>query len=379
VAGCITQPMVGASSMPPREAPMLFRSTPSGDDPTTTHNLHTVVRTLLWWLAITVAIVSVWTVATALRDQQAPSLLWRALALSGQAWIVSGGAFAVGALLGFLFGIPRSLQGNPPASPAPAGAAADANGPTQAVNTNLEQISDWLTKILVGVGLTQFQSLRNELAGMAAYFAIAGSAAVTLAIILNSSVAGFFAGYLLTRLFLMSAFDLVNRDLERGSQVAKQLEAEGRHDAALDVFQANLEKVTPTTPKATRDDQYEGAIFNALYQTAPKGFETAIQLGDDYLSQERIRPRGRILAFLAAAYGQRYAHLRSDPESPEAELVRARRRAVDYIRQALEADPTTKPLLRMMWDPNSPGKSPGDDDLEIFFREEDPDVRALLG
>ena len=37
---------------------MLFRSSPSSDgDPTTTHNLHVVVRTLLWWLAITVATV----------------------------------------------------------------------------------------------------------------------------------------------------------------------------------------------------------------------------------------------------------------------------------------------------------------------------------
>src|SRR5205085_11890184 len=37
-------------------------------------------------------------------------------------------------------------------------------GPLQSVNTNLEQISDWLTKILVGVGLTQFGSLRGNYA-----------------------------------------------------------------------------------------------------------------------------------------------------------------------------------------------------------------------
>lgn len=358
---------------------MLFRSARSSAEDATTHNLHAVVRTLLWWLAITVGTVSIWTLATALRDPKTPNVLWTALALSGQAWIVSGGAFAVGALLGFLFGIPRSLQGNPQAAPAAGATTAEAaGGPTQGVNTNLEQISDWLTKILVGVGLTHFQNLQNQLAAMATYFAVAGSAAVTLAIILNSSVAGFFAGYLLTRLFLMSAFDLVSRDLERGSEVAKQLEAEGRHDAALDMFQANLEKVTAATPKTTRDDQYEGAIFNALYQTAPKGFETAIQLGEEYLAQERTRPRGRILAFLAAAYGQRYAHLRGTADTPAAELEETRRRAVDYIRRALEIDPSTKPLLRMMWNPNAPGKSPGDDDLEIFYRENDAEIRQLL-
>jgi hypothetical protein len=156
------------------------------------------------------------------------------------------------------------------------------------------------------------------------------------------------------------------------------LEAAGRHDAALDLFQANLEKVTAATPKTTRDDQYEGAIFNALYKAPPKGFETAIQLGEDYLAQERTHPRARILAFLAAAFGQRYAYLRSKAGSTPAELAETRSRVIDYIRRALDADPTTKPLLRTMWSPNAPGKSPGDDDLEIFFQENDPDVAQLL-
>jgi len=31
-----------------------------------------------------------------------------------------------------------------------------------------------------------------------------------------------------------------------------------------------------------------------------------------------------------------------------------------------------------MWNPNEPGKSPGDDDLEIFFQEKDPEVAELL-
>src|SRR6185503_13654313 len=52
---------------------------------------------------------------------------------------------AVGALLGFVFGIPKTLQSNAPP-------AADGKAAYQ-VNTNLEQISDWLTKMLVGVGL----------------------------------------------------------------------------------------------------------------------------------------------------------------------------------------------------------------------------------
>ena len=71
----------------------------------------------------------------------------------------------VGALLGFLFGIPRSLQqqtSNPPTAgdagqqqdgkPKLAGLQAFRN------NTSLEEISDWLTKIIIGIGLVQFQT-----------------------------------------------------------------------------------------------------------------------------------------------------------------------------------------------------------------------------
>jgi hypothetical protein len=62
--------------------------------------------------------------------------------------IIAGGAFMVGALLGFLFGVPRALADS---------------GRERGVrsNTNLEQISDWLTKILVGVGLVQLSELAD--------------------------------------------------------------------------------------------------------------------------------------------------------------------------------------------------------------------------
>lgn len=81
----------------------------------------------------------------------------------------------VGALLGFLFGVPKTLtegsttggatpdpapatgkSGQPAAAP-PQGTVTNAvrSGHGVAANTNLEQISDWLTNILVGVGLVQ--------------------------------------------------------------------------------------------------------------------------------------------------------------------------------------------------------------------------------
>src|SRR5258708_2722865 len=63
--------------------------------------------------------------------------------------LVAGAALAAGILIGFLFGIPRTLQREGTNGAAGANSTAEAYG----VNTTLEQISDWLTKIIVGVGL----------------------------------------------------------------------------------------------------------------------------------------------------------------------------------------------------------------------------------
>jgi tetratricopeptide (TPR) repeat protein len=72
----------------------------------------------------------------------------------------------VGALLGFLFGIPRSLQQQPPNSPAGSDGGQTAAEKSKLAgiqafrnNTSLEEISDWLTKIIIGIGLVQFQTL----------------------------------------------------------------------------------------------------------------------------------------------------------------------------------------------------------------------------
>lgn len=83
-------------------------------------------------------------------------------------------AGATGALLGFLFGIPRLLQ-RPATSqpqtttePQPAGTPL----PNQrqmarerffSSNTSFEEISDWLTKIIIGLGLVQFQTILEYL------------------------------------------------------------------------------------------------------------------------------------------------------------------------------------------------------------------------
>ena len=63
----------------------------------------------------------------------------------GTAIAIAGAAAVVGGVVGFLFGIPLTSKQR----------AAGANDSQYEPNTNLEQVSDWLTKIIVGVGLVQ--------------------------------------------------------------------------------------------------------------------------------------------------------------------------------------------------------------------------------
>lgn len=63
----------------------------------------------------------------------------------GTAIVIAGAAAAVGGVVGFLFGIPLTSKQR----------TAGASDSQYETNTNLEQVSDWLTKIIVGVGLVQ--------------------------------------------------------------------------------------------------------------------------------------------------------------------------------------------------------------------------------
>jgi type II secretory pathway pseudopilin PulG len=136
------------------------------------------------------------------------------LAVFGMLVMVAAAAAAVGSLLGFLFGIPRSLQDQRGApNPEP-----DADGDrhrSYAANTNLEQISDWLTKILVGVGLIQLGRAPGPLGRLVGTLAqgLGGQASDRLmvgAVLVFYPIFGFLAAYLLTRLLLQRAFSLAD-------------------------------------------------------------------------------------------------------------------------------------------------------------------------
>ena len=163
------------------------------------------LRITSWFLAIFV-LVGIIVLSFQTLGAKLPAILWALACL------------ASGDILGFLFGIPRVLQQpdvRPPSNQQPdAKSTTTSNQETsyrQQVNTNLEQISDWLTKIIVGIGLIELRRLPESLTRLSRFVStslgtspqVEGLAA---GIIIYFTILGFLSGYLLTRIYLSGAF-----------------------------------------------------------------------------------------------------------------------------------------------------------------------------
>ena len=88
-------------------------------------------------------------------------------------------------------------------------------------------MSDWLTKIIVGLGLVHLQDLGGIIAATAANAAAAlapvpgaGHVSLATALIVGCAIEGFFLGYIYTRLFLQVAFARSDTDLQVSSRTA---------------------------------------------------------------------------------------------------------------------------------------------------------------
>ncbi|HJV15162.1 MAG TPA: hypothetical protein VJ625_14840 [Propionibacteriaceae bacterium] len=107
------------------------------------------------------------------------------------------GAMVVGGFLGFLFAIPRAREIDKD-SRIPQGRR------PFVVNTNFEQISDWLTKIIVGVTLIQLDEILAKLGQLTEDLAVVfgnqpGATVVAAGILAYFPAVGFLIGYVATR------------------------------------------------------------------------------------------------------------------------------------------------------------------------------------
>lgn len=168
--------------------------------------------------------------------------------LAGVGLLTAGASLAAGALLGFLFGVPKS-QTLPAAgsgtAPVSGSSATDTSNGQFGANTNLEQISDWLTKTIVGVSLVELAKLPPLLDRLAIYVAagmggVATQAeipphakAIALVIMIYFFCSGFLTGYLWTRVELTRAFN--DSTLSRRiSDLEKQSEIDAKAIASID-------------------------------------------------------------------------------------------------------------------------------------------------
>jgi hypothetical protein len=180
-----------------------------------------------------------------------------ALTTLGNGLLIAGACFGAGALVGFLFGIPRLLENK--------------NGEAQgglAQNDNLVQISDWLTKIIVGVGLTQITQIWPGLEFLGKTFAITfgdGPVGKNLAIgtILYFVITGFLSGYLWTRIHFYRLLAQTSGDVKA---LEKQLNEanEQKAQAEAEKEEAEKQRIAMEEQKQKAEAEMEEAKKNEL-------------------------------------------------------------------------------------------------------------------
>ena len=180
----------------------------------------------------------------------------------GVSMLIAGMFLLIGNFLGLLFGIPRALQAKSPEESSDThsnqGKSSEKSGEREGTpygpNTNLEQISDWLTKILVGVGLTQIGQIPQALKDYAVYTQaglgnFSNSYQFSIGLLFYYSISGFLIGYLFTRLHLPRAL----RRADQLDFLQKQVEQANLDDKAYSLVLAQL-NADVSSPDVNQND-----------------------------------------------------------------------------------------------------------------------------
>ena len=225
--------------------------------------------------------------------------------------LIGLGALTIGALLGFLFGIPGVADGTQRPTSAKDGGPSDYRP-----SNHLETVSDWLTKIIVGLGLAQFKDLLGGLnyAGKlvgASFPAIQTAGLVSQWIIVAFWVEGFLIGFLWTRVRypkLMVTADRSLREevleLKAEAKEAKE-EREGIKKTARTILQQpDTDTWRETNPQEVRESLDPSGRGNDLIKEIEEFYrKEPIYQSDPGLDFERLRKNekarkiaGRILS-----------------------------------------------------------------------------------
>jgi hypothetical protein len=226
---------------------------------------------------------------------------------------IAGAAAFGGGAVGFLFGIPRTMRpsqvinGSNNHQGMAEGVDASGNGQGQATiygsNTNIEEISDWLTKILVGVSLVQLGQIRANMSALNIFlsqgFTPEGEHKVfTFGLTTYSALLGFFYGYLWTRLILKEALTSSEfRGLRSKVNTVDQRQSLDQKALLSVNHQLMLSPYDPPTPQAELNQALAGAspdqlryLFNvAVKQRWENRGVAAVESGGDDQVQQTLQ------------------------------------------------------------------------------------------
>ncbi len=206
------------------------------------------------------------------------------LRIVGVGILVGGAALLSGFLLGFIFGVPRVDGGKPGGSESgtstAAGVAADSQSSPVTPNSNLVEISDWLTKIIVGVGLVELKTIPDRLGKLSWYLgsglrpaqcdphlscadSIGSGQAAGLAIIIFYFALGFLFGYVWTRLYFQRDLSATIEGLLRHVQAYDliMLAEASINEQQLDKAMSTIDKALANNPKDGRAVLTKARIF----------------------------------------------------------------------------------------------------------------------
>lgn len=180
-------------------------------------------------------------------------------------------SFMIGSLAGFLMGMPRYV----------AARESDNESTRYEPSTSLEQISDWLTKVLIGIGIAEATSVARAVNGLLndeivpALATAPGAYPVALATLITALVGGFYLAWLLTRLTLAGA--LRDADSDVLTEAAANVEDPDLRDRLLDLAETSIPSAIEDS-RANESRAYEDAVLRVLQEAAPPNTEVKLAI-----------------------------------------------------------------------------------------------------
>jgi hypothetical protein len=313
---------------------------------------------------------------------------WDSLRIFGLGILVAAASLTAGFLLGVVFAIPR--DGNEGATAKPAAASSNSLPPDDPKadkapaspdnsqkgsggndarvrpNSNLVEISDWLTKIIVGVGLVELKTIPAKLGKLSLYLGhglegddaskllISGQSA-GLAIMVFYSTVGFLMGYVWTRLYFSRDLedqiyrleeDKANLEDEKDalqqdkSSLEQEKSALQRDKTSLENEKDSLEQEKENL-KQEGDDLARDKLILAVEQMIREGqLDAAMQNIDSWLAH--YPQDGRLILTKARILKRQAIPAPPTPAPPEAERQRLLNLAVDLASRAFAQLPPDK-------------------------------------